>query len=92
MYRFIKIFERDGLRVHPGVILDKNVVTNGDYVSKIGSSIFKDIPMEYFEKIEPVKYKKLRTQSEKKTFKSEKKSDAASARISSSPESLRLCE
>ena len=92
MYRFIKKFERDGIKIAPGVVIDRNLVVNEDCVSVAGSNIFNDIPFEYLENFEPVKYKKTRTQSEKKSLSNEKKSDAANARISSMKEALRLCD
>jgi hypothetical protein len=93
MYRFTKDFERDGIKIAPGVVIDRNLVVNEDCVSVAGSNIFNDIPLEYLENFEPVKYKKTRTQSDKKLkVKENKTSAAASARISSIKESLRLCE
>ena len=93
MYRFTKDFERDGIKIAPGVVLDRNLVIEKDCVSIFGSAIFKDIPLSVLEKYESKKYKKLRTQSDKKLkVKENKTSAAASARISSMKESLRLCE
>ena len=62
MYRFTKDFERDGIKIAPGVVLDRNLVIEKDCVSIFGSAIFKDIPLSVLEKYESKKYKKLRTQ------------------------------
>jgi hypothetical protein len=78
VYRFTKEFKKNGVTVSVGVQLRKNFILGKDCVSLIGSEVFKDIPMEYLEKFEPVKYaKKKRT----KAIVAEKKS--ANARISS---------
>jgi hypothetical protein len=58
VYRFTKKYKKNGVTVGVGVQLRKNFVLGKDCVSLIGSEVFKDIPMEYLEKFEPVKYAK----------------------------------
>jgi len=84
-YIFAKDFEYEGIRVAKGVSLGfKNVTESGSVVSVAGSDIFKDIPLEYFEKVEvvPRVHKKPRAKKQKRA-EIEAKSDAENARISS---------
>ena len=62
MYRFTKEYKKNGVTVGVGVQLRKNFVLGKDCVSLIGSEVFKDIPMEYLEKFEPIKYSKKKGQ------------------------------
>lgn len=84
-YIFIKDFEYEGVRVAKGVSLVGKTVTESDLgVSVAGSDIFKNIPIEYFEKTEvvPFVFKKPRAKKAKRA-KIEAKSDSENARISS---------
>jgi len=89
MYRFTKKFERNGVSISKGVVLDRNVVTSdSDCVSVVGSSVLKDIPLEYLEKFEPIKYKKSKTQSKKQSNTQSDKKDVNS-RVSTRPDLLK---
>lgn len=84
-YIFAKDFEYEGIRVAKGVSIGFKNVTESDLgVSVGGSFVFKDIPLEYFEKVEvvPRVHKKPRAKKQKKA-KIEAKSDSENARISS---------
>ena len=86
MYKFIKNFERNGVKISKGVVIDRNLIVNEDCVSVIGSSVLKDIPLECLENFEPIKYIKPKKQSGPQSKKSDvrKSSDPkTSARISS---------
>lgn len=67
-----------------GVQLRKNFVLGKDCVSLIGSEVFKDIPMEYLEKFEPIKYSK-----KKRSKKIPSVEKTSHTRVSDKKESLR---
>lgn len=82
-YRFVEDFTFGGITVYKDVSLKGTFVVEKNCVSLVGSLIFKDIPLDYLEKFEPInRVKKPRENKKIEAGKTSKKSNSESARVS----------
>jgi hypothetical protein len=72
-YRFAKDFVKGGITIGKGVSIKTPYTIQDGFLSLIGSDLFSNIPMEYFESYEVEIYKRTRKSAQKSDKKPKKK-------------------